>query len=106
MRVLLLVGSLSLILTHGAARAQSALPPTNVAPSATQKAKTPKDQTLHDRTTLSDKERIAQYMAQCLKDWDTGTHMSKVEWARVCKRVIDNRAKFLRDTGFELPVRR
>ena len=45
-------------------------------------------------------------MAQCLKDWDAGTHMTKPEWARVCKRVIDNRVKFLRETGFELPVPR
>jgi len=44
-------------------------------------------------------------MAQCVKDWDAGTHMTKQEWARVCKRVIDNRVKFLRETGFELPVR-
>lgn len=106
MRAFLLVGSLSLMLADGSARAQPAPSPTKVTSAATQTPKIPKDQTSLERPTLSDKERIANYMAQCVKDWDAGTHMTKQEWARVCKRVIDNRVKFLRETGFELPVRR
>jgi hypothetical protein len=34
-------------------------------------------------------------LAQCLRDWDAGTHMTRQEWARTCRRVVGNRAKFL-----------
>jgi hypothetical protein len=34
-------------------------------------------------------------LAQCLRDWDAGTHMSRQEWARTCRRVVSNRAKYL-----------
>jgi hypothetical protein len=37
------------------------------------------------------------YLAQCLRDWDAGTHMTKQEWARTCRRVAENRRKFLLD---------
>ena len=32
-------------------------------------------------------------LADCLKLWDAGTHMSKADWARTCRRVqgrLDN----------------
>jgi hypothetical protein len=103
--MIFLVGSLSLILTDGTARAQSALSRTTTS-ATTAQIPTPSDPTKADRLTPSDKVRIAQYMAQCLNDWDAATHMTKPEWARVCRRVIDNRVKFLRETGFELPVPR
>jgi hypothetical protein len=35
------------------------------------------------------------YLAQCLRDWDAATHMTKQEWARTCRRVAENRRKFL-----------
>jgi hypothetical protein len=35
-------------------------------------------------------------LAQCLRDWDAGTHMSRQDWARTCRRVVNNRAKLLR----------
>jgi hypothetical protein len=50
-----------------------------------------------------DRKRIAEYLAQCLKDWDTGTHMTKKEWARVCERVVDSRAKFRLEEGLGIP---
>ena len=31
----------------------------------------------------------------CLADWDTQTHMSKRDYGRVCRRVADERVKFL-----------
>lgn len=37
----------------------------------------------------------SDYLAQCLRDWDAATHMTKQEWARTCRRVVDNRRKFL-----------
>jgi hypothetical protein len=31
----------------------------------------------------------------CLKDWDSATHMSKKDYARTCRRVVDSRVKAL-----------
>jgi hypothetical protein len=39
----------------------------------------------------------ADGLEQCLRDWDRGTHMTRQEWARTCRRVATNRAKFLRE---------
>lgn len=36
----------------------------------------------------------AAYLAECMGDWDLATHMTKQEWARTCRRVVDNRVKF------------
>ena len=41
----------------------------------------------------------AEYLKECLRDWDADTHMSRQEWARTCQRVVDNRAKFMREQG-------
>ena len=88
MRAIFFVGSLSLILTNGTAGAQSGPPPKSATSSTTaQIPRTPNDPTKADRLSPSDKERIAQYMSQCLNDWDAATHMTKPEWARVCRRV-------------------
>jgi hypothetical protein len=45
-----------------------------------------------DRDTAAD-------LAQCIGDWDAATHMTKQEWAGTCKRVVANRAKFIREHG-------
>lgn len=37
---------------------------------------------------------------QCMKDWDTKTHMTKQEWERTCRRVTDERIKYLRQQGY------
>jgi hypothetical protein len=104
MRMLFLVGSLSLILTDSTADAQSGSPPKSATSSAA--AGTPQtanDQTKPNRTKSSGQERIAEYLAQCLQDWEAATHMTKQEWARVCRRVVDNRAKFRLKEGLVLP---
>jgi hypothetical protein len=36
-----------------------------------------------------------EYYEQCMKDWDAATHMTKQEWQRTCKRMVENRVKFL-----------
>lgn len=41
-------------------------------------------------------ERKVDYLAQCLRDWDAATHMTRQEWARTCRRVVGARAQ-LRD---------
>jgi len=35
------------------------------------------------------------YFKQCMQDWDAATHMTKKEWERTCRRVVDSRAKFM-----------
>src|SRR5262245_22189689 len=35
------------------------------------------------------------WFKDCVKDWDKGTHMSKQDYARTCRRVVDNRVKAL-----------
>jgi hypothetical protein len=35
------------------------------------------------------------YFKQCLDDWDAATHMTKVEWQRTCRRIADERSKFM-----------
>jgi len=39
----------------------------------------------------------ADYLAECMRDWDAATNMSRQEWARTCKRVVDARVKFFRE---------
>ena len=98
---LLLVGSVWLVVFHGTAHAQSGERPEKRELSAdVARAKTaPKA----DGVRSSDQERIAEYLAQCLKDWDTATHMTKKEWVGVCRRVVENRAKFRLKEGLGLP---
>lgn len=102
-RVIFLVGSLSLILTDGTARAQSSPPSKSATSSTAVQIPTTIDQMTLGRTNSSDQERIAAYLAQCLRDWDAATHMTKPEWARVCRRVVDSRVKFRLEKGFQLP---
>lgn len=39
----------------------------------------------------------SKYFAQCMRDWDAETHMTRQEWSRTCRRVVDNREKFMRE---------
>lgn len=41
--------------------------------------------------------RGADWLKQCLQDWDAATHMTKSEWNRTCHRVVDDRVKWLFD---------
>ena len=41
------------------------------------------------------KERGAQYLTDCVNDWDKGTHMSKKDWTRTCRRVVQRRVDFM-----------
>jgi hypothetical protein len=40
-------------------------------------------------------ERVAFWLKTCLGDWDQATHMSMSEWKTTCRRVSDERRKFL-----------
>jgi hypothetical protein len=37
------------------------------------------------------------WFKDCLNDWDSATHMSKQDYARTCRRVVENRVKALID---------
>jgi hypothetical protein len=41
------------------------------------------------------RERSAQYLTDCVSDWDKGTHMSKKDWTRTCRRVVQRRVDFM-----------
>ena len=40
-------------------------------------------------------KRGANFLAQCMQDWEPSTHMSRQEWRRTCERVAKDRLKFL-----------
>ena len=48
-------------------------------------------QTTRDEIT----KRGADYLAQCMQEWEPATHMTKQEWRRTCERVAQDRLKFL-----------
>jgi hypothetical protein len=45
----------------------------------------------------AEREASAKHVAQCMRDWDAATHMTKQEWARTCARVVKNRIEFRLD---------
>ena len=49
------------------------------------------------RTAAKAADPDTDFLGQCLRDWDAGTHMTRREWARTCRRVANNRRKFLRE---------
>ena len=102
MRVLVLASSLWLIAAGGAALAQSGSRPLGAASPPT--APTPQAQNVRPKTDDADaaatlRTLSTQYFAECMRDWDAATHMTKQEWARTCRRVVDGRAKFKLEQG-------
>jgi len=43
--------------------------------------------------TLSDEARLAAMYSQCMRDWDGGTHLTKQDWERTCRRLMQERGK-------------
>ena len=84
MRRLLLVSSFLLVVADGIAFAQSPKPTPNARPQSEGGVSSAQLRELSDR-----------YFAECMKDWEVATHMSKEEWASTCRRVVDGRVKFL-----------
>jgi hypothetical protein len=89
MRLLILVGSFSLAVAG--VHAQSSVPSEGPAPKPQISGTQPKSE------AAKPSDNSAEYLAQCLRDWDAATHMTKQEWARTCRRVVENRAKFMRE---------
>jgi hypothetical protein len=45
-----------------------------------------------DQTT---EDRVAEWFKTCMADWDRETHMTKAEWRTTCRRVADERGRFV-----------
>jgi hypothetical protein len=44
--------------------------------------------------TVEEQQLADTYFNECAKDWDTFTHMTRVEWERTCRRVAVERVRF------------
>jgi hypothetical protein len=82
-RTLLLVCTLSLLVIGGATsiRSQEEQP----SPEGTRLKPNTRE------TPEQIRKRGADWLAQCLQDWDAGTHLTKKDWQRVCRRVAGER---------------
>jgi hypothetical protein len=87
----LIVTSVALVLSAGAALAQTGSITPVPAPSAAAPAKpAPIAVTPAARTG---KSAVAEAKAECMRMWDSGTHMSRREWSNTCDRIqtrLDN----------------
>lgn len=97
-RILVLAGAIALICGAGSAGAQvTPIPaPTSatgtaapaVAPPATKPQRTVAAGKPETATTAqASKDAVKQGIADCLRLWDAGTHMTKQQWAATCKRI-------------------
>ena len=51
----------------------------------------------HDTPTEQEiSAKSAQWHAECMRDWDQQTHMTKQEWFHACERTVDDRVQWLR----------
>jgi len=85
MRRLFLVGAAILVAACGVASAQSNKSEAPAGPVVPEAQLSPAEI----------RERGAQYLADCVNDWDKGTHMSKKDWTRTCRRVVQRRIDFM-----------
>jgi hypothetical protein len=46
-------------------------------------------------TPQAQSDRSAVYLAQCLRDWELATHLTKREWGRACQRLVRERGEFM-----------
>ena len=71
---------------------------TNTA-AATEPGQSPKPSILPSppakRPDPTSEDRIAEWLKTCLADWDRATHMTKAEWRTTCRRVADERGRFV-----------
>jgi hypothetical protein len=47
-------------------------------------------------SSLQRQDGNAPQLAQCLQDWDAGTHMTQEEWSGACHRLLLQRGDYLR----------
>ena len=92
MRSLLHLSPLWLFLASVGALAQPAAdPPSTVLPQA---------QPPNTEFGITSEEEIrtksAYWHAECIRDWDRQTHMTKKQWVDTCQRLVADRVKWLR----------
>ena len=80
------IGSLCLVMAYGTAYGQSTR---SVAPRVPPAG--------HEEIQA----RGAAWYTECMQIWDAATHMSKGDWSRTCRRVVDERVKWLVDFAKE-----
>jgi len=109
MRKLLCVCTLSLGVACGAASAKAQAEQKGAATPApgsvetligTPKNPAPSPQNSPSKPSAADspdqiRKRGADWLAQCLQDWDAATHLTRKEWQRVCRRVAGERVNEL-----------
>jgi hypothetical protein len=113
MRKLLCVCTLSLGFACSAASAEAQVEQRGSAPAAVkpaprsvetlvgmQKTPVPSPQDSPSKPSAADtpdqiRKRGADWLAQCLQDWDAATHLTRKEWQRVCRRVAGERVNEL-----------
>jgi hypothetical protein len=84
---ILMAASLALAASVGVATAQtSAVPPPSEAASP-RTAATPGKPLSPAEVALAAKTTAEQNIADCMRLWDKGTHMSKQQWSSTCKRI-------------------
>lgn len=44
--------------------------------------------------TVEERQLADTYFNACARDWDTLTHMTRIEWERTCRRVATDRVRF------------
>jgi len=54
-----------------------------------------------DKTPVDDKPAYhgGESVADCMKRWDAGTHMTKSQWRATCERVRAERLPYLKSRG-------
>jgi hypothetical protein len=71
---------------------------TNAA-AATEPSRAPKPSILPSlpaqRPDQTNEHRIAEWFKTCMADWERATHMTKAEWRITCRRVADERGRFV-----------
>ena len=69
------------------------------ATAATEPGQSPKPSILPSppaqRPDQTNKDRITEWFKTCMDDWDRTTHMTKAEWRTTCRRVADERGRFV-----------
>jgi hypothetical protein len=69
------------------------------AAAATEAGQSPKPSILSSppaqRPDQTNEDRIAEWFKTCMDDWDRTTHMTKAEWRTTCRRVADERGRFV-----------
>jgi hypothetical protein len=98
MRILLGICRLSAVIACGAAYAQSD-GQSSAASVAAARATLPNSGEKPEQSQA----RGRAWFARCMQDWDAGTHMTKQDWERTCRRLAQERTKFVTKFLMEQP---